>query len=536
MVTNFPAPTKRSPLRPIVLLVFDGFGLSPIANDNPIAMAETPTLDLIKQSYPGAALAAAGINVGLAWGEFGNSEVGHRTLGGGVVLYQNLPRISLSIEDGSFFKNEAFLKAAKHVKKNKSKLHVMGLLGNGGIHSHTDHLKALIKFAAQQKLEVYLHLFTDGIDAPPRSDTEFLTEIEQTIKEQRTGKIATLVGRHFSMDREGKWDKTEKTYRLLALGEGAQAKSARAALKAAHKESISDEQVPPTVIMEGNEPVGLISEGDALIYINFRNDRERQLTESIALPSFDKFERGKRVKDLLFVTMVEYEEALPVEIAFPPEHIEHPLARVISDAGLKQFHVAETDKYAHVTFFFNGGVEKAYKGEKRELVPSKHVSSYAKTPEMSAEKITAQLEKAISSGKYDFIVANYANSDMVGHTGNLKATTKAIEVLDVQTKRVMDATLAAGGALLITADHGNGEEVINAATGEIDKQHSANAVPFHLIAERYKLAQEKSEEDILAYFNPPAGVLADVAPTVLELMGLKKHPNMTGLSLLNVIQ
>ncbi|MFO0704769.1 MAG: 2,3-bisphosphoglycerate-independent phosphoglycerate mutase [Candidatus Andersenbacteria bacterium] len=526
------------PIRPVVLVVLDGFGLSPLPEGNPIALAKRPNFHQIEQNYPGAALAAAGITVGLVWGEFGNSEVGHRTLGSGLVIYQNLPRITLAIEDGTFFKKPAFLQAAEQVKKNKSSLHVMGLLGNGGIHSHTDHLLAMIKFAALQKIErLYLHLFTDGIDAPPRSSLIFLDEVEKALQENHVGQIATVMGRNFSMDRDGQWAKTGQAYDAMVHAKGETAATAREAIQKAHAANLNDEAISPTILVGGDEaPVGQIKSGDALVYINFRNDRERQLTEAFALPSFDKFDRGERLSDLFFVTMVQYEEALPVSVAFEPENVRYPLARVLSEAGRKQLHVAETEKYAHVTFFFNGGTEKAFPGEERVLIPSQQVNAYDEKPAMSAAGITDAILKGIQSGTYDYIVANYANADMVGHTGNLQATTQAIEVLDEQIGKLMQAVLSVNGALLITADHGNAEELINAATGEIDKQHSTNAVPFYLVATQFKLPQPKSDEALMSYYNPPAGVLADVAPTVLELMGLPKHPDMTGVSLLTIAQ
>jgi 2,3-bisphosphoglycerate-independent phosphoglycerate mutase len=539
-VQSFPPPPRPTQpgqqIRPVVLVIFDGYGLSPLNDGNIIALANKPTLNLIERSYPGAPLAASGINVGLVWGEYGNSEVGHRTLGSGVVLYQNLPRITLAIEDGSFFKIPSFVKAAEHVREHDSAFHIMGLLGNGGIHSHTDHLIALIRFAAEQKLpRVYLHLFTDGIDAPPTSSIAFLEEVEAAMKKYRSGEIATVIGRDYSMDRDGKWDKTELAYNAMVKGLGDKIASARAGIEAAHKQKLTDEKIKPLVVEKNGAPVATIKDGDALVYINFRNDRERELSEAFAVPSFTKFKREK-IKDLFFVTMVQYEESLPAHLAFPPEHVENPLARVLSDAGMKQFHVAETEKYAHVTFFFNGGAEKAFPAEDRFLVPSKTVHSYIDAPEMSAAGISKKIVEAIQSDKYDFIVANYANADMVGHTGDIKAGIKAIETLDREIKIVMDAVLQAKGALLITSDHGNSEEMINAATGDVDKQHSTNSVPFYLIAEQYRLPVSKNDEQLLLYYNPPAGVLADVAPTVLELLGLPKHPDMTGVSLLNIIQ
>ncbi|MFO0702356.1 MAG: 2,3-bisphosphoglycerate-independent phosphoglycerate mutase [Candidatus Andersenbacteria bacterium] len=528
-------PTSSpTPIRPVVLVILDGFGLSALADGNAYALAKHPNFDAIQREYPGAALGASGISVGLSWGEPGNSEVGHRTLGGGVVLYQNLPRITLAIEDGSFFTRPAFTAVAAHVRKNKSTLHVMGLLGNGGIHAHTEHMLALVKFAAQQKLPLKLHLFTDGIDAPPRSSLEFLDEVDAALK-QYGGEVATVCGRDYSMDRDNRWERTAATYDLLVHGKGEQVESARAAIEAAHAKGLTDEKVLPSVVVRDGVPVGQVAPGDGLVYTNFRNDRERQLTEAFALPSVTAFKRGPRLDDLFFVTMVQYEEALPVEVAFPPEHVEHPLARVLSEAGRKQFHVAETEKYAHVTFFFNGGVEKAFAGEDRVLVPTKKVASFDLAPEMSAAGVTAAIVKALGTQQYDFFVANYANSDMVGHTGVLTAAVKAIEVLDHEVGAVRDAVLAAGGAMLITSDHGNSEEMLNPTSGDVDKQHSTNAVPFYLIAAPYKLAKPKSDEEVLQYYNPPAGVLADVAPTVLELLGLPKHPDMTGVSLLNII-
>lgn len=531
-------PTNLAPIKPVVLLVLDGFGLSPLPEGNPMAQAKRPILRSIEREYPGAALAASGISVGLVWGEFGNSEVGHRTIGGGLVIYQNLPRITLSIEDGTFFKKRAFVEAVAHVKKNTSALHIMGLLGNGGIHSHTDHLIAMIRLAAENKIEkCYLHLFTDGIDAPPRSSLIFLDEIDEAIKQYGVGTIATIMGRDTSMDRDGKWDKTGQAYAAMVHAKGKTTQNVREAIQAEHGQDIGDERIPPYIVTDDSgNPVGQIKSGDALVYINFRNDRERQLTEAFALPSFDKFERGGRIEDLYFVTMVQYEESLPVTVAFEPEHVKNPLARVISENGRKQLHVAETEKYAHVTYFFNGGVERAFPGEDRRLVPSQNVKSYDEKPAMSAEGITKEIVAGIASGNYDFIVANYANADMVGHTGNLQAATQAIDVLDTQIGKVMEAVLAANGALLITADHGNAEEMINAATGEIDKQHSTNAVPFYLIANQFKLPQPKTEEQLMTYYNPPGGVLADVAPTVLALMGIPKAPEMTGVSLVSIAQ
>ncbi|MFH0831128.1 MAG: 2,3-bisphosphoglycerate-independent phosphoglycerate mutase [Parcubacteria group bacterium] len=532
------SPTGLAPIRPVVLLILDGWGLSPLPEGNPIAQAKRPVLHQIEQNYPGAALAASGISVGLVWGEYGNSEVGHRTLGSGTVLYQNLPRITLAIEDGAFFKKPALLKLAEHVRKNKSSLHIMGLLGNGGIHAHTDHLVAMIRLAAEQNLErCYLHLFSDGIDTPPRSSLIFLEEINEAIKKYRVGVIATIMGRDYAMDRDGVWTKTSKAYEAMVHGKGEHITDVRAAITEIHKKELGDERVPPLVVVGADgQPVGQIKSHDAAIFINFRNDRERQLTEAFVLPSFDKFDRGGRLADLYFVTMVQYEEALPVSVAFEPEHVRYPLARVLSEAGRKQLHVSETEKYAHVTFFFNGGIEKAFAGEERALVPSKIVKSCDERPEMSAAEITAKIKNSVESGRYDFIVANFANADMVGHTGNLKATVRAVEVLDTEIGEVMEAVLKANGALLITADHGNTEEMINAATGEIDKQHSTNSVPFYLVAKQFKLPQPKSDEALLAYYNPPAGVLADVAPTILELLGLPKHPDMTGVSLINIVQ
>jgi len=532
------APTALAPVKPVVLLILDGFGLSPLPEGNPIVQARRPVFRQIEQNFPGTALAASGINVGLVWGEYGNSEVGHRTLGSGLVIYQNLPRITLSIEDGTFFKKPAFVKAAEHVRKNKSALHVMGLLGNGGIHSHTDHLIALIQFAAEQHItELYLHLFTDGIDAPAQASVSFVSEVEAAIAKYHVGVIATVMGRDVSMDRDGKWNKTEQAYNCMVNAQGEPITNVRDALHAAHTKGLNDEKIPPMVVVDGSgKAVGQIKSGDALVYINFRNDRERQLTEAFALPSFEKFPIKNRLADLYFVTMVQYEESLPVTVAFEPENVRFPLARVLSEQGKQQLHIAETDKYAHVTFFFNGGTEKAFAGEDRVLVPSKTVTSADQKPEMSAAGITEAIVKGIQSGKYDFIVANYANSDMVGHTGNLKAAITAIETLDTEVGKVMQAALAANGALLITSDHGNAEEMINAATGEVDKQHSTNAVPFYLIANQFKLPQPKSDEAIMMYYNPPAGVLADVAPTVLELLGMRIHPDMTGVSLINIVQ
>lgn len=520
--------------RPVVLAILDGWGIAPKSEGNAIANANTPNLNKMIAAYPTMTLRASGDEVGLSWGEMGTSEVGHLNLGTGRIFYQTLPRINKAVNDGSFFANKTLLEAADYVKKNKSSLHLLGLVSTGRVHTTIEHLYALLKFAKEQKIKkVFIHAFLDGRDTIYNSGAGFIEKLQGKIKEYGVGKIATLSGRFYAMDRDNRWDRTEAAYRAIAEGKSEeQFADPLVAIKTSYEKKIYDEEFVPTVIIEHRKPVATVEEKDAIIFFNYRADRARQLTKAFVSNDFDKFSRNKIAK-LFFATMTEYEKDLPVKIIFPPEEVRVCLAKVLSEAGLKQLHIAETEKYAHVTFFFNGMREKEFDGEERIIVPSPHVSSYDQKPEMSAGIITEKLVKEIMAQKYDFVVVNFANADMVGHTGNYKATVRAVLTVDKCLGRITDVVLPLGGVLVITSDHGNAEEVLNLETGEIDKEHSTNPVPLILAGREFarSVAEQGTVEKDLSLLRP-VGVLADVAPTILKIMEIKKPDEMTGTSLL----
>ncbi len=519
--------------RPVVLVILDGWGVAPPSRGNAITQAVTPIFHKLIVSYPTFTLQAAGEAVGLPWGEMGNSEVGHLTMGAGKILYQDLPRITRAIVDQSFFSNPAFLKACALVKERGSQLHLLGMVSPGGVHSSSEHLYALLELAAKQNLtRVFVHAMLDGRDTPYNSGQGYLRELGSTIKKLGVGKVATLMGRFYSMDRDNHWERTQAAYDCIVHGKGKPAASVAEAIKASYEAKIYDEEVVPTVITEGDQPVATVAQGDVVIFFNFRSDRARQLTEALARTEFDKFPRGSP-GTCEVVTMTEYEKGLPVQVAFPPEVAEYPLARVLSDAGLKQLHLAETEKYAHVTYFFNGGREAAYPGEDHVLIPSPVVPSYDQKPQMSARGITDRLAQEVRAGNYDIYVVNYANADMVAHTGNLPATVKAIELLDQMLGEVVASVLEAGGMVFITADHGNAEGLINLQTGAIDKEHSASPVPLIIVGQGYehKVAAGSTVTEDLSQLTS-AGLLSDVAPTILKVLGIRKPADMTGQSLL----
>ncbi len=533
--------------KPVALLILDGFGISSEKEGNAVYAAKTPNLEKISRDYQGTTLHASGIEVGLAWGEMGSSEVGHTNLGAGLVVYQNLPRINLAIQDRSFFALPIWETAAAHARKNRSDLHLMGLVSNGGVHSHIDHLFSLLDVFRNLKFEgnIFIHMFTDGQDTAPKSGVKFLEMLEGKIAAMPNVRIATVIGRYYAMDKNENWDRTKSAYDCLTLGKGIRAATAREAFEAAYEKGLIDETLEPTVIVgeggnprtEGAEqsshdgaPVGLIKENDAVIFTNFRADRARQLTQAFVFPEFRSFERTK-IPGLEFISMTSYGIEYPIASAFPAQYITAPLAKVISEAGRKQFHIAETEKYAHVTYFFNGGTEKEFPGEDRAIIPSKQVKSYDLKPEMSASEIVARVVGELGKSKYDFLVINLANGDLVGHTGKFDAGVKAVEVLDECVGTLAKAILEMEGTLVITGDHGNVEEMINGETGEIDKEHSVNPVPFWIVGNEYKRAPSPAAE----FPSEPGGILADVAPTILEIMGIAKPEGMTGSSLLNVI-
>jgi len=518
--------------KPVTLIILDGWGIDPGTEGNAIKLAKLPNWDNLLANYPATSIQASGISVGLFWGENGNSEVGHLNLGSGKIIYQNLPRITMSIQDKSFFKNKALLDACKHANENKSTLHLMGLVSAGGIHSHIDHLFALLKMAKEKKVKnVAIHAITDGRDTPRNAAEKYIAELQAKLKKLHIGKIATVSGRFYTMDRDNRWDRIEKGYDAMVEGKGQTANSPMEAVKDSYSKKTFDESILPTVITSDGKPVAKIQDNDAVIFFNFRADRARQITKAFTLPDFDKFNRPHQLRNLFFVTMTQYEEGLPVKVAYGPKSITTPLAKVISDSGKKQLHIAETEKYAHVTYFFDGGSEQPFPGEKQIVIPSPKVKSYDQVPEMSSQEVTERLIKELMTGKYDFAVVNYANPDMVGHTGNLPATVRSLEYLDGKIAQLVEAILSVDGAVLITADHGNCEQMIETQSKEIVKEHSTNPVPFVLISNDFKLSTPKDEVTIQQEQLNPTGVLADVAPTVLDLMGLEKPKEMTGMSL-----
>jgi len=516
--------------RPFVLIVMDGWGINPRKEGNAIALARTPNIDRLAREWPHTAVKTSGAAVGLPEGQMGNSEVGHQNIGAGKRVLQDYTRVSESIRDGSFFSNPALLKAIEHVKKNSSQLHICGLLGNGGVHAHESHLEALLRLAHMHDIErVYIHSFTDGRDTSPTGGIEFMRQLQTRAGEiggAHAAKVATVSGRYYAMDRDNRWDRTGMTYFAMTRGEGQHANSAVEAIQQSYDKGITDEFIIPTVIIEDNHPVAVVKSGDALIHYNFRPDRARQLTKAFVMKELPpqaegKFNRGPGIEDLQYVMMTEYEEGLDAEVAYRADEVEMPLARVISEAGLRQFHTAETEKYAHVTYFINGRRETPFPGEERLLVPSPKVPTYDLQPEMSAAGVTDTAVEHIRSGQYDLVIMNYANADMVGHTGVIEAAIKAVEAVDTGVGRVVEATLAMGGGLLITADHGNAEQLIEYDTGKPFTAHTTNPVPLYLVVPQ--LAQARLRSD---------GILADVSPTILEIMQIPQPKDMTGRSLM----
>jgi 2,3-bisphosphoglycerate-independent phosphoglycerate mutase len=524
-------------IQPIVLVILDGFGLTLPYRGNAITQAKTPNFDRFVSSYHAVTLQASGEVVGLPWGEMGNSEVGHLSLGSGQIVYQTLPRIMRAISDGSFFTNEAFLQAIDHAQKHQSTLHLMGLVSTGGVHSAMEHLFGLLELCSTRSFSrVVVHAFLDGRDTPHHSAMKFILELEQKMKTIGVGKIASVCGRFYAMDRDERWDRIARAYAAIAHGvSDQQFASAAQAIEESYGRGVYDEEVVPTVITQDGTPVATVGANDAMIFFNFRADRARQLTKAFVLPSFEKFDRGKHPDHVFFVTMRDYEDHLPVSaIAFPPQNIDHPLARLFSDEGYRQLHIAETEKYPHVTFFFNGGQEEAFPGEDRIMVPSPHVASYSEKPEMSARGITDRVIGAIPESKYKFIVINFANADMVGHTGDLAATIQAVEVLDECIGRIVKATLGYDGIVIVTADHGNAEEMMKVRTGEIDKEHSTNPVPCLFVGLRWERTDHESPTNLADLAQKtPSGILADVAPTILEIAGMEKPDEMVGRSLIS---
>ncbi len=518
--------------RPVVLVVLDGFGESNEKKGNPILSANLPTIDKLNRYYPKLLIQASSMSVGLPWGEPGNSEVGHQALGSGVIIYQNLPRINLAIESGKFYQHPEIKSAIQKVKQAGKKLHFMGLVSDGGVHAHIDHLKALMEIAREQGIDdFFIHAILDGRDTPPKSGLKFIKQIQEKIQHLGTGHLASLVGRYYAMDRNQNWDRIEKAFNCFTQGKGATAKDPLMAIKESYQNNKLDEFMEPvSIVDDNNQPIGLIEDGDTVIFFNFRKDRARQITEAFVSPDFKKFPlKTVRPKLTAFITMTQYDKHLPVsQVLFPPMKIKNCLGNVLSQNNKTQLRIAETEKYAHVTYFFNLGRENPFPGEDHVLIPSKNAPSYDQEPEMSAREITDRLEEEINKKHYDFILVNYANADMVGHTGNFNATVEALEILDQCLGQLIKTVLRNHGCLLITADHGNAEELINLKTGAKDTEHSTNPVPLWFVTPTNH--REKPTDNLVN--QATTGILSDVAPTILELMQIKKPEEMTGNSLL----
>ncbi|MBO6148198.1 MAG: 2,3-bisphosphoglycerate-independent phosphoglycerate mutase [Lachnospiraceae bacterium] len=508
--------------KPTVLLIMDGFGLNEGHDHNAVYEAKTPNLDSLMKEYPFVKGYASGLAVGLPDGQMGNSEVGHMNMGAGRIIYQELTRISKEIEDGDFFKNEALLKAVKNCKEKDSALHLYGLVSDGGVHSHNTHIYGLLELAKREGLKkVYVHCFLDGRDTPPASGRDFVKELEDKMAELGVGVVASVSGRYYAMDRDNNYDRVEKAYRCMTEGIGEKADSATLGIQASYDKGVTDEFVVPFYVEKDGKPLALIQAGDSIIFYNFRPDRARELTHVFCDNEFDKFDRGER-KDICYVCFTDYDPLIPnKEVAFKKVEINNTFGQWIADKGMKQVRIAETEKYAHVTFFFNGGVEEPNPGEDRILVNSpKEVPTYDLKPEMSAPEVCEKLVTAIKSGNYDVVIVNFANPDMVGHTGVEAAAIKACETVDSCVGKAVEAVKEMDGVLFICADHGNAEVMVDKETGEPYTAHTTNPVPFILV--NYDPAYGLRE----------GGKLCDIVPTLIECMGEEKPADMTGESLL----
>ncbi len=507
-------------MKRVALVILDGWGCSPETEGNAIYLADTPNLDRLYKEYPHALLHAAGEAVGLPPGQMGNSEVGHLNIGAGRVVYQELTRISRSIQSGDFFKNPVLIKAMEKVRQQGGALHLVGLVSDGGVHSHIEHLLALLEMAGKRKVErTFVHAILDGRDTPPAIARVFLEQLQKHIQQIGVGQIATICGRYYAMDRDRRWKRVERAYRAYVYGEGRKAVEPLQALEEAYARGETDEFVEPVVMVDASgNPLALIKELDSVIFFNFRPDRARQLSHALTDEVFPHFDRGEKRPLPYFVSMTEYEHTLPVPVAFPPEYLAATLGEVYSRHGLAQLRVAETEKYAHVTFFLNGGREEPFPGEERILVPSPKVSTYDLQPEMSAPEVTRRVVEALGGDRYALIVVNYANADMVGHTGNIEAAVAAVEAVDRCLGEIYSAAMDRGWKVLICGDHGNAERMYDQSGGN-HTAHTPNPVPLLLLGEKGASLR-------------PAGILADLAPTILDLAGLPCPPEMTGQTML----
>ncbi|MBE7011027.1 MAG: 2,3-bisphosphoglycerate-independent phosphoglycerate mutase [Ruminococcaceae bacterium] len=504
--------------QPLLLCILDGYGVNSVTDGNAIAAAKTPCMDALLAKSAYTTLDASGMAVGLPDGQMGNSEVGHTNIGAGRIVYQELTRITKSISDGDFFTNEALLGAIKNCKEKNSSLHIMGLLSDGGVHSHNSHIYAIVKLAKQEGLsKVYLHCFLDGRDVPPSSGKDFVAALQDELTAIGCGKIATVMGRYYAMDRDNRWDRVEKAYMAMTSGIGERLPNAVAAVQASYDKEVTDEFVIPVVVTENDAPVGMIAEGDSVVFANFRPDRAREITRTLVDPEFDGFAR--EYQKLHYVCMTQYDKTMPnVDVAFRPQTLENTLGEYLAKNNLTQLRIAETEKYAHVTFFFNGGVEAVSEGEDRALIASPKVATYDLKPEMSAYEVTEEALARIRSDKYDVIILNFANCDMVGHTGVFDAAVSAVEAVDTCMGKVVDEVLAKGGIALVTADHGNADQMVDPENGEAFTAHTTLPVPFVVAGKEVTLRE--------------GGCLADIAPTMLQILGLPQPSEMTGKSLI----
>lgn len=544
-------------MKSVILIVLDGYGISPPGPGNSITLANPSNINSYLYTYPNTTLKASSEAVGLPTGEVGNTEVGHLNLGAGRVVFQDLPRINMAIADGSFFKNPVLLKALDHLKKTNGNWHFIGLVSDGTVHSSIEHLQALLNFSKINNFNrVYIHAITDGRDSPPKSSQMFISSLKEKISEYGIGKIASVMGRYYAMDRDHRWERTEKAYLCLTQGIGNKAESIEEAIKTSYAQERTDEFIVPTNITENGQPLALIKPGDAVLFFNYRIDRPRQLTKAFVLDNFEKdanktqsfdpyatryyktnipqqkptdlnppFKRENKIKNLMFITMTEYEKNLPVDVAFPPVVVRMPLGRVLSEHGIPQLRMSESEKERFVTFYFNGLKETAFPSEERLIVPSPKVPTYDQKPEMSALEMTEILLKKMKAMKHKFILINFANPDMVGHTGNLKACIRAVQVVDECMGKIVQTALNLDYTIFITADHGNAEQKIDPKTGEIATEHTGNQVPFIAIG---KELQGR-------FARLPSGILADVAPTILAVMDIPQPSDMTGRNLLEDI-
>ena len=501
--------------KPIALIILDGYGLAAKGNCNAVCLASTPVMDRLMAECPWQPIRCSGLDVGLPDGQMGNSEVGHTNIGAGRVVYQELTRITKSIQDGDFFENPALLDAVNNALNNGKALHLIGLLSDGGVHSHNTHLYAIVELAKRRGLkDVYIHALLDGRDVPPSSGKDYVQECADKLKEIGVGKIATVMGRYYAMDRDNRWDRVEKAYAAMVYGEGVQAQCPVEAVADSYAKEVTDEFVVPAVCAGGAQ----IGAGDSVVFFNFRPDRAREITRTFVDPAFKGFERKKGFFPLTYVCMTQYDATMPnVEVAFKPESLTNTFGEYISKLGMKQLRIAETEKYAHVTFFFNGGVEEPYPGEDRALIPSPKVATYDLQPEMSAYLVTDEVLKRIHSGEYDVIILNFANCDMVGHTGVFSAAVAAVEAVDTCVGKVAAAIKEMDGVLLITADHGNADKMV-AEDGEPFTAHTTNPVPFCVVGYDCKLRE--------------GGRLADIAPTMLKILNVPQPKEMTGESMI----